>query len=110
MMRGLTIEGVRPDLAADTLDSLLDAGTIERALILGWDARELIGLQLAKPHDHQARAGLVYSMCEGDTVSSVHDAGCAIVVAGDRVPHLWRRVPLTDSICLPWTLTEPTWT
>ena len=59
---------------------------------------------------HQARAGLVYSMREGDAVSSVRDAGCAIVVAGDRVPHLWRRAPLTDSICLPWTLTEPTWT
>jgi hypothetical protein len=107
MMRGLTIDGVRLDLAAAVLDSLMDAGTIERALILGWDARELVGLHRAKPHDHPARAGLVYSLRVGDSVSSVHDAGCAIVVAGGPAPHLWRRGPLTDSIFLPWTLTEP---
>ena len=109
-MRGLTVEAVRLDLAADALDSLMAADVIERALILGWDARELVGLQRAKPHDHPARAGLVYSVRPGDSVSSVHDAGCAITIAGSNVRHIWRRVPLTDSVCLPWTLTEPTWT
>lgn len=107
MMRGLTVDGVRLDLAADALDGLMAADVIERALMLGWDARELIGLQRAKPHDHPARAGLVYSMRPGDSVASVHDAGCAIIVGGGSVPHLWRRSTLTDSICFPWTLTEP---
>jgi hypothetical protein len=79
----------------------------ERALILGWDVRELVGVQRAKPHDSPARAGLVYSMRPGDTVPSIHDAGCAIAIAGTNVRHVWRRCPLPDSICLPWTLTEP---
>jgi hypothetical protein len=34
----------------------MESGAAERALILGWDARELIGLHRAKPHDHPARA------------------------------------------------------
>ena len=79
-------------------------------MILGWDARELIGLQRAKPHDHQARAGLIYSMRPGDTVSNVRDAGLRHRVAGTNVRHLWRRAPLDAAICLPWELTEPTWT
>jgi hypothetical protein len=100
MMRGLTIEGVRLDLAAAVLDSLMDAGTIERALILGWDARELVGLQRAKPHDHQSRAGLVYSMRPGDAVSDIRDTGCAIAIAGSNVRHIWRRAHWTpQSAC-----------
>ncbi|SEP51123.1 hypothetical protein SAMN02990966_07870 [Rhodospirillales bacterium URHD0017] len=104
MMRGRTIEGVRLDLAANVLDSLLDAGTIERALMLGWDVRELVGLQRAKPHDHPMRAGLVYSLRPSDSVPSIHDAGCAIAIAGGNVRHIWRRAPLPSdgSICLPW--------
>jgi hypothetical protein len=104
MMRGLSVEGVRLDLAAAALDSLMAADVIERALILGWDVRELIGLQRAKPHDHPARAGLVYSVRPGDRVASIHDAGCAIAIAGSNLAHLWRRVPLADEICLPWEL------
>jgi hypothetical protein len=84
------------------------ADVIERALMIGWDARELIDLQRGKPHDNSARAGLVYSLRPNDSVSSIHDGGCAIAIAGGSVPHLRRRVPLIDSICLPWTLTEPT--
>ena len=106
LMRGLTMDGVRLDLAATVLDSLMDAGTVERALILGWDARELIGLQRAKPHDHPAFAGLVYSMHKGDAVSDIRDTGCAIAIAGTNVRHIWRRCPLPSdgSICLPWEL------
>jgi hypothetical protein len=104
MMRGLTIEGVRLDQAAAVLDSLMDAGTIERALILGWDARELVGLQRAKPHDHQSRAGLVYSMRLGDAVSDIRDTGCAIAIAETNVRHIWRRAPLDAAIWLPWEL------
>jgi hypothetical protein len=108
MMRGLAVDGVRLDLAAAILDSLMDAGTIERALILGWDARELIGLQRVKPHDDPSRAGLVYSMRPSDAVSDIRDTGCAIAIAGTNVRHLWRRVPLPAdrSICLPWELGE----
>jgi hypothetical protein len=106
MMRGLTVDGVRCDLAADALDSLMESGAVERALILGWDVRELIGLHRAKPHDHPARAGLVYSMRLGDRVVDVCAADCAIAIAGTNVRHIWRRVPLEDSICLPWTLKE----
>lgn len=105
-MRGLTVDGVRLDVAAAVLDSLMDAGTIERALILGWDVRELIGLQRAQPHDHPSRAGLVYSMRPGDTVPSIHDAGCSIATAGTNVRHIWRRAPLAAAICLPWELKE----
>ncbi|WP_147156603.1 hypothetical protein [Reyranella soli] len=106
MMRDLTVEGVRLDLAADALDSLMDGGTVERSLILGWDARELIGVQRAKPHDNPFVAGLVFSLRQGDRVEAVSDNGCAIVPACSNVRHLWRRAPLAadDSICLPWEL------
>jgi hypothetical protein len=104
LMRGLTIDGVRLDVAATVLDSLMAAGTIERALILGWDAREMIGLQRANPHDDPSRAGLVYSMRPGDAVPDIRDTGCAIAIAGTNVRHIWRRAPLPvdSTIRLPW--------
>jgi hypothetical protein len=43
-----------------TLESLMAAGTIDAALRLCWDARELIGLQRLQPH--HPRAGLVFTL------------------------------------------------
>jgi hypothetical protein len=108
MMRSLSIDGVRLDLAANALDCLMASGAIERALILGWDARELIGVQRAKPHDNPSLAGLVFSLPPGDRVEGISDNGCAIIPAGANLPHLWRRAPApTDhSICLPWELAK----
>jgi hypothetical protein len=105
-MRGLTVPGVGWALAADALDSLMDSGGVERALILGWDLRELIGVQRARPHDNPFTAGLVFSLRYGDRVEGISDNGCGIVPAGSKVRHLWRRSPLPadDSICLPWEL------
>lgn len=90
--------------AADVLEGLIDGDVIEAALIRGWLPLELIGVSRAKPHDHPTRAGLIYSMRLGDTVPSIHDAGCAIAVAGSNVRHIWRRLPIPDdgSIILPW--------
>jgi len=105
-VRAVTVPGVDWAAAADTLDSLLAADVIERALILGWHPLELIGVSRAKPHDHPARAGLFFSLRPGETVPSVHDGGCVIAVAGSNVRHIWRRMPLPDdgSLCLPWEL------
>jgi hypothetical protein len=92
-------------IAADALDSLLRAGVVEKALGLGWDARELIGVSRAAPHDSPSRSGLIFSMRPGDTVTDVRRAGCIIAYA--TVRHIWKRVPLPadGSICMPW---EPT--
>ena len=88
-----------------SLDHLLAADVITRALIAGWDVRELVGVWRFRPHDHPFHAGLIFSMRPGDMVPSIHDAGCA--VAGSNVRHIWRRLPLPDdgSVCLPWELT-----
>jgi hypothetical protein len=90
--------------AADSLESLLHAGVVEKALGLGWDARELIGVCRAAPHDSPSRAGLIFSMRPGDTVTDVRRTGCIIAYA--TVRHIWKRVPLPvdGSICLPWEL------
>jgi hypothetical protein len=55
------VEGIRWDLAADALDMLLRAGVVEKALALGWDARELIGVCRAAPHNSPSRAGLIHA-------------------------------------------------
>jgi hypothetical protein len=96
---------MRWDLAADALESLLRAGVVEKALCLGWDARELIGVCRTAPHDSPSRAGLIFSMRPGDTVTDVRRAGCIIAYA--TVRHIWKRVPLPAdrSLCMPWELT-----
>jgi hypothetical protein len=97
-------DGVRWDLAADALDVLLRAGVVEKALGLGWEARELVGVQRHPPHDHPSRAGLVFSMRPGDTVPDVRRAGC--IIAYGTVRHIWKRVllPADRSLCMPWEL------
>ena len=101
---GLTTERWRD--AAGVLEGLIETDVVEAALIRGWHPLELIGVSRAKPHDHPARAGLIFSLRPGDTVPSIHDLGCAIAVAGSSVRHIWRRMPLPsdDSIILPWEL------
>jgi hypothetical protein len=78
------IEAIRWDLAADALDMLLRAGVVEKALALGWDARELRRMP-TPPHDHR-RAGLIFSMRPGDTVPDVRRAGC--IIAYGNVRHI----------------------
>jgi hypothetical protein len=100
------VEGVRLDVAALILDSLMRAGTIEKALGLGWDAREIIGVCRSRPHDSPSLAGLIWSVRSGDTVLDVRRSGC--IIAYGNVRHIWKRVPLPPdgSICLPWELAK----
>jgi hypothetical protein len=90
--------------AADALDAIIRSGAADKALGLGWDARELIGVCRAAPHDSPSRAGLIFSMRPGDNVTDVRRAGC--IIAYGTVRHIWKRVPLPvdGSICLPWEL------
>jgi hypothetical protein len=92
--------------AADALESLMLSGAIDKALALGWDVRELVGVQRHPPHDHPSRAGLIFSMWPGDSVTDVRRTGA--VIAWASVRHIWRRVPLPadGSICLPWELPQ----
>lgn len=96
--------GIRWDLAAEILDSLMVAGVIDKALRLGWDAREIIGVCRSQPHDSPSRAGLIWSVKPGDTVPDVRRSGC--IIAYSTVRHIWKRAPLPadGSICLPWEL------
>jgi hypothetical protein len=98
------VEGVSWDLAAAVLDSLMRAGTIDKALGLGWDVREIIGVCRAAPHDSPSLAGLIWSVKPGDTVPDVRRAGCIIAYANVR--HIWKRTPIAAAICLPWELAK----
>jgi hypothetical protein len=100
------VDGMRWDLAANALESLLRAGVVEKALDLGWDARELMGVCRAAPHDSPSRAGLIWSVRPGDTVPDLRRSGC--IIAYGTVRHIWKRVPLPldGSICLPWELAK----
>jgi hypothetical protein len=91
--------------AADALDAIIRSGAADKALGLDWDARELIGVCRAAPHDSPSRAGLIFSMRPGDTVTDVRRAGC--IIAYGTVRHIWKRVPLPAdrSLCMPWELT-----
>ena len=102
LMRGATVDGVQLDTAASLLESLVAAGAIDAALRLGWDVRELIGLQRFRPYDHPLRAGLSFSLRPDDVVQDVSRAGC--IIAYGNVRHIWRRRPLDASIMLPWDL------
>jgi hypothetical protein len=90
--------------AAGALEAILQTGVVEEALQLGWDVREIIGVQMKAPHDHPSRAGLIFSLKPGDEVRGVRSGGC--VIAYDKIRHIWRRVPLPQdrSIVLPWEL------
>jgi hypothetical protein len=54
LVRAVAVPGVRWDLAADALASLMAADVVELALIRGWHPFELIGVQRTRPHDHPA--------------------------------------------------------
>jgi hypothetical protein len=93
-------------VAVDALESLMRSGAVAKALELGWDARELIGVQRRQPHDAPHCAGLIFSMRAGDTVTDVRRSGC--LISYSNVRHIWKRVPLPadGSICLPWELAK----
>jgi hypothetical protein len=67
--------------AQEAFAGLLASGIAAKALGLGWDARELIGVQRARPHDTPNRAGLIFSMRPGDTVPDVRRSGCTSLTA-----------------------------
>ena len=92
--------------AQEAFAGLLASGVASKALELGWEARELVGVQRHQPHDHPSLAGLIFSMRPGDTVPDVRRAGC--IIAYGTVRHIWRRtwLPADGSICLPWELTK----
>jgi hypothetical protein len=92
--------------AQEAFAGLLASGVAAKALGLGWDVRELIGVQRARPHDTPNRAGLIFSMKPGDTVPDVRRSGC--IIAYGNVRHIWKRTPLPSdgSICLPWELVQ----
>jgi hypothetical protein len=100
------VEGVSWDMAADALGLLLSAGVVEKALGLGWDARELVGVQRRQPHGAPHCAGLIFSVRAGDTVTDVRRSGC--IIAYGNIRHIWKRapLPLDGSICLPWELAK----
>ena len=97
---GLSVE--RWTMAADALAGLMESGAVAKAVNLAWDARELVGVQRAPPHDAPHRAGLVFSLWPGDTVTDMRRSGCLITYQGGR--HIWLRRPLTLDTCLPWDL------
>jgi hypothetical protein len=99
------VEGLSWDVAAAILDSLMHAGAIDKALGLGWDARELVGVQRHQPHGAPHCAGLIFSMRAGDTVPDVRRSGC--IIAYGNVRHIWKRAPIAAAICLPWELVPP---
>jgi hypothetical protein len=98
------VEGVSWEQAATSLESLMADGGLVKALQLGWDDRELIGVQRARPHDSPSHAGLIWSLRPGDTVPDVRRSGC--IIAYGNVRHIWKRTPLGESICLPWELAK----
>jgi hypothetical protein len=99
------VEGVSWDQAAAILDSLMPAGAVDKALGLGWDVREIIGVCRSLPHDSPSLAGLIWSVRLGDTVPDVRRSGC-IIAYGD-VRHIWKRAPIAATVCLPWELAPP---
>ena len=101
-MRAVAVPGVRWDLAADALASLMAADVVELALIRGWHPFELIGVQRTRPHDHPWCAGLIFSMRPGDTVRDVRTSGC--IIAYGNVRHIWKRSGSVAGLVFPWEL------
>ena len=99
----------RWERAADALACLMESGAVAKALVLGWDALELVGVQRTPPHDAPLCAGLIFSLWPGDAVTDVRRSGCAIVYRAGR--HIWLRRISTQyarareaESCLPWEL------
>lgn len=88
----------------DSFARMIDNGAAAYALSLGWHLVELIGIQEGHPHGLPSRAGLVFSLQEGDLVSDVRPTHCRIL--SGRSSHLWLRIPLPadGSVLLPWVL------
>src|SRR5882757_4037599 len=92
------VEGMRWDLAAAVLDSLMLDGAVDKALGMGWEACELIGVCRSRPHDSPSLAGLIWSVRPGDTIPDVRRSGC--IIAYGNVRHIWKRVPIAATVCL----------
>jgi hypothetical protein len=101
-MRANAVTVDRWTVAVDALESLMAAGIVAEALAIGWDARELVGVNRRPPHDAPGSAGLIFSMRRGDGVqgpnpSPVPDRGRV------RPPHLapdghcWLCVPALEA-------------
>lgn len=86
ILPALSVEGVDLRTAADALGRLVKAGTVAEALALGWDARDLVGLWRFPPHTLPSRAGLIFSLYPGDTMSSLRPTGCVIAPGGPGRP------------------------
>jgi hypothetical protein len=91
--------------AQDSFGVLVATGAASEAFAAGWTPQQLCGVSSRRPHDSPSRAGLIFSMKPGDTVTDVRRAGCIIAYA--TVRHIWKRVPLPadGSLCMPWELT-----
>jgi hypothetical protein len=86
----------------DTFARMIDGGSASQAMGLGWSLVEIIGIQNDLPHDLPSRAGLLFSVHPGDSIKNVRPDGC--IIAYGSVRHIWRRVPLSSAIVLPWEL------
>ena len=94
------IESERWHGAQEAFAGLLASGVAAKALGLGWDAREIIGVCRRPPHDSPSRAGLIWSVKPGDTVPDVRRSGC--IIAYGNLRHIWKRAPIGADVCLPW--------
>jgi hypothetical protein len=94
----------RWEAAQDVFAMLVAIGAASEAIVAGWTPHELCGVSIRPPHDSPSRAGLIFSMRPGDTVSDIRRAGCIITYG--TVRHIWERVPLPadGSVCLPWEI------
>ena len=90
--------------AQDSFVMLVATGIASGAIAARWTPQDLCGVSRRPPHDSPSRAGLIFSMRPGDTVTDIRRAGC--IIAYGTVRHIWKRVPLpaNASICLPWEL------
>jgi hypothetical protein len=88
--------------AQEVFVGLLASGIAAKALGLGWDAREIIGVCRSLPRDSPSRAGLIWSVKSGDTIPDVRRSGC--IIAYSKIRHIWRRAPLAADLVLPWEL------
>jgi hypothetical protein len=91
--------------AQEAFAGLLASGVAAKALRLGWDSREIIGICRSLSHDSPSRAGLTWSIKPGDTVPDVRRSGC--IIAYGNVRHIWKRAPIGADICLPWDMAKP---
>lgn len=85
----------------DSARAFADAGWLDRAAELGWDAYQLFGCDRTRPYARLDHCGLVWLIGGGRVVALTADAA-VLATTGGAEHRMWAPIFDPDQVMLPW--------